>query len=416
MTKGRSDHAWADQVSLAGLPPAGRWTALFEIGSGRFGIEVVGLALRVLDDVGINASWDFTFTLSELEWAAFCEVPPARGYTSAQAIVATQGADRIRGDRAVWAQGAVVVDRILDAYRRQTNTADRDLAVAPAPPRRTPGLSPIQGRYVNIDVEGVPQRIYFEAAGQGPAVLCLHTAGADSRQYRYLLEDPELTKNHRVYAFDMPWHGRSDPPDDWATTRYALTTATYAATVLSVIDALSIDVPVLIGCSMGGAIALYLASRHGERFTGVCAVEGGLGNPGRFVEWTNRSDVDHSTFLTSWVGGLIAPTSPAGPRSQTLWGYAQSGPGVYQGDTHFYSNDLPKNTAELPPAACPLYVFSGEYDYSATTEMSREAAQRLGGELVEMRTKGHFPMSEDPIGFAEYLYPVLDKLTNPGRS
>jgi hypothetical protein len=29
-----------------------------------------------------------------------------------------------------------------------------------------------------------------------------------------------------------------------------------------------------------------------------------------------------------------------------------------------------------------------------------------------MRTKGHFPMSEDPVGFAGYLYPVLEKLTS----
>ncbi|HEY2206960.1 MAG TPA: alpha/beta hydrolase, partial [Pseudonocardia sp.] len=191
---------------------------------------------------------------------------------------------------------------------------------------------------------------------------------------------------------------------------YALTTETYAATVLAVADALGMRRPVLMGCSMGGAVALYLASRHGERFAGVCALEGGLGNPGRFVGWTHRADVDHSAFLTSWVGGLIAPTSPDGPRAQTLWGYAQSGPGVYQGDTYFYSQDLPRHAADLGPADCPLYVFSGEYDYSATTEMSREAAARLGGTLVEMPGRGHFPMSEDPAGFLEHLRPVLDRL------
>jgi pimeloyl-ACP methyl ester carboxylesterase len=85
---------------------------------------------------------------------------------------------------------------------------------------------------------------------------------------------------------------------------------------------------------------------------------------------------------------------------------------VYQGDTYFYSQDLPRHAQDLSPATCPLYVFSGEYDYSATTDMSRDAAQRLGGELVDMRTKGHFPMSEDPVGFAGYLYPVLEKLTS----
>ncbi|WP_328391861.1 alpha/beta fold hydrolase [Nocardia sp. NBC_00416] len=151
----------------------------------------------------------------------------------------------------------------------------------------------------------------------------------------------------------------------------------------------------------------YLAAAHGERFTGVCALEGGLGNQSRFVDWTNRTDVDHSLFLTSWVGGLVAPTSPAGPVAQTLWGYAQSGPGVYQGDTWFYGHDLPRVADSLGTTRCPLYVFSGEYDYSATTEMSRAAAERLGGELIEMVGAGHFPMSENPTGFTQYLQPVL---------
>jgi len=241
-------------------------------------------------------------------------------------------------------------------------------------------------------------------------LVCLHTAGADSRQFRYLLEDPELTAQWTVYAFDMPWHGRSEPPADWQRQTYRLTTATYAATVLAFMDGLGLHRPVLAGCSMGGAIALYLAAEHGDRFTGVCALEGGLGNPSRFVDWTNRADVDHSLFLTSWVGGLIAPTSPAGPAAQTLWGYAQSGPGVYQGDTYFYSQDLPRVAGSLGSSRCPLFVFSGEYDYSATTEMSRAAVERLGGRLVEMHGKGHFPMSEDPSGFAVHFYPVLTLL------
>lgn len=271
-------------------------------------------------------------------------------------------------------------------------------------------LEPIVGRYGEFEFQGTKQRLYFEEAGSGIPLLCLHTAGSDGRQYRAVLNDSSIRQDYRVIAFDMPWHGRSDPPDDWRHRRYALTTRTYAATVLAVMDALDLTDPVLMGCSMGGAIALYLASTQGERFAAVCALEGGLGNPGRFVDWTHRADVDHSAFLTSWVGGLIAPGSPPGPRAQTLWGYAQSGPGVYQGDTHFYSRDLPELAGDLGPAKCPLYVFSGEYDYSATTEMSRAAAEKLGGTLIEMPGRGHFPMSEDPVAFAEDVFPVLFRL------
>ena len=42
--------------------------------------------------------------------------------------------------------------------------------------------------------------------------------------------------------------------------------------------------------------------------------------------------------------------------------------------------------------------------------MSRAAAEKLGGELIVMPGRGHFPMSEDPEGFAEHLMPVLEVL------
>ena len=56
-----------------------------------------------------------------------------------------------------------------------------------------PRLSPISGKYMYVDFGGVEHRVYFEEAGQGVPVLLQHTAGSDSRQWRHLLEDPEIT-------------------------------------------------------------------------------------------------------------------------------------------------------------------------------------------------------------------------------
>ena len=41
-----------------------------------------------------------------------------------------------------------------------------------------PEFEPINGRYVNLTVEGVAYRIFFEEAGAGVPLLLLHTAGA----------------------------------------------------------------------------------------------------------------------------------------------------------------------------------------------------------------------------------------------
>ena len=48
-------------------------------------------------------------------------------------------------------------------------------------------IEQIMGRYVTVTVQGRAQRIYFEEAGQGRPVLCLHTAGSDTRQWRHIL-------------------------------------------------------------------------------------------------------------------------------------------------------------------------------------------------------------------------------------
>ena len=45
-------------------------------------------------------------------------------------------------------------------------------------------FDPIIGRYLRLDLGGRPHRLYVEEAGEGIPLLCLHTAGADGRQYR----------------------------------------------------------------------------------------------------------------------------------------------------------------------------------------------------------------------------------------
>jgi hypothetical protein len=45
-----------------------------------------------------------------------------------------------------------------------------------------PDFEPIVGRYTSIDISSETHRIFVEEAGKGIPLLCLHTAGNDSRQ------------------------------------------------------------------------------------------------------------------------------------------------------------------------------------------------------------------------------------------
>ena len=64
--------------------------------------------------------------------------------------------------------------------------------------------------------------------------------------------------------------------------------------------------------------------------------------------------------------------------------------------------------AEIDTGNCPLYLLTGEYDYSCTPDDTRELARRIeGAEATIMEGLGHFPMSEDPARFLAYLRSVL---------
>ena len=106
---------------------------------------------------------------------------------------------------------------------------------------------PITGNYGKFEIDGVKHRIYWEEAGEGIPLVCLHTAGSDGRQYRALLNDKKLLKKFRVIVFDMPWHGKSSPPENSQVGHYKLSTESYISQIMGFIDGLDLIKPVVIG-------------------------------------------------------------------------------------------------------------------------------------------------------------------------
>ena len=120
-------------------------------------------------------------------------------------------------------------------------------------------------------------------------------------------------------------------------------------------------------------------------------------------------DVHGGEVSAGVVSGLVAPTAPDNHRWETLWHYLQSGPGVFKGDLHFYKvdGDIRAKVDEIDGRKTPLYLLTGEYDYSCTSEGTLDVAKRTGAEAIIMKGLGHFPMSEDPPKFISYLLPVI---------
>lgn len=274
-------------------------------------------------------------------------------------------------------------------------------------------FDPITGRYVYLDTDWGRCRVFFEEAGRGRPLLCLHTAGADSRQYRELLCDEEIGSRWRIIAFDLPYHGRSTPPAGWWEKEYLLDTDTYAATIMAFVRALGLEQPVVLGCSMAGAIVLDLARRYGSEVGAVIGLEAASKIEGRFVDWSIQPDINGSEMVATWTYGLMAPRSPEPSRRDVWWIYSQGGPGIYRGDTYFYSVDwdLRGREGDIDTSACPVYFLTGEYDYACTAaETAATAAAIPGAQSTTMEGIGHFPMTENYPRFREYLLPILHDL------
>lgn len=98
----------------------------------------------------------------------------------------------------------------------------------------------------------------YEEAGAGdPPLLLIHGWGTDRGVFAPLLR--ATCGEHRVVAVDLPGHGESGPqgPDP--------SVEAFADDVARVGSALALDRPVLIGHSLGGLVALELASRGAAR-------------------------------------------------------------------------------------------------------------------------------------------------------
>jgi pimeloyl-ACP methyl ester carboxylesterase len=272
----------------------------------------------------------------------------------------------------------------------------------------------ITGRYISVDIGGADHRIFFEEAGAGPEILCLHTAGADTRQWRFLLNDNDITSRHRMIAFDMPWHGKSLPPEGFETDEYLLSTEDYIATILSLMDAIGLKKPILAGCSMGGRIALQLAALHPERFAGFIAIEASDFQPAWYdIDWFHRADGHGGEMGAALVSANIAPHAPDVHRWSTQWMFMQSGPGVFRGDLSFYTQDdsLVGRLREIDTRKTPVHIMCGAYDLTCTPDDARRTADAIGGAtLAIMPQIGHFPMSEHPVAFKPHFMEALEQV------
>jgi len=155
--------------------------------------------------------------------------------------------------------------------------------------------------------------LYYFAHQSGgyekPPVILLHGAGADC-----FLWPPEIRRlpELRVFALDLPGHGKSTGPGRQSIEEYA-------RCVISFLDTISLWKAVFVGHSMGGAIALSLALEFPERTAGL----GLIATSARFsLPPSLLEDASTPATFSSAVEQLhtlsCGPHTPADVAKQTL--------------------------------------------------------------------------------------------------
>ena len=246
----------------------------------------------------------------------------------------------------------------------------------------------INGHY--IDVLGT--RTFYDEIGSGKPLVCIHTAGASSLEYRYILP-MYAEQGFHVFALDLPGHSKTYP-SDWAQNR---SIHEHAEFVYEFIKTLELSSPVITGCSIGGDITFDLAANHSSEMSAGIPMEGLARSP----TFPCPSSKMHPAWAPGWQDMMeraaiesLGRNTPSEKISELRWQHKNAQLSAV-GDLEGWSqHDV---LSELKSVKCPMLVIRGEDDFWVPKELVEESAAAVPlGECVHIPDVGHYPMFEEP--------------------
>lgn len=242
-----------------------------------------------------------------------------------------------------------------------------------------------------VEVDGTVA--FVETAGEGPAVLCVHSAGQSGRQWREVLTGLSAW-GYQPVVVDLPGHGRSDGAPGGAVRDLAA----YRDWCLALLGELELEAPHVVGCSIGGKIALDLAAMAATPLRGVVAMAADAANTRLSPAHLERSLEDAaapSRTDRTYYGTLAACGRDVDPdRAAAIAAcHRREDPVVTTCDLiGWATHDL---RGRLGDIACPVRLVVGEDDFWVDQADAAWAAERIPGCRFEVvRRIGHYPMEE----------------------
>lgn len=278
-----------------------------------------------------------------------------------------------------------------------------------------------------IDAGGI-RTYYVQSGSAGPEILLLHGFGSSTYTWRKNLEP--LGKFARVTAIDIKGFGLTEKPKDGQYHE-----AAYARHVLAVMDKLNLRNPVIIGNSMGGAVAMRVALECPERCSGLILVD--AARPYTNLDFA-AAGVDTTKFRgrPSVLATALVRTMISRERIRQML------VSVYEGhepvtdqmiDAYYVPTTIegapeallsmvnpPPDKAKPKPIAnlkMPVTILWGKADPVIPVRAGEALARDIpGSELVIWQEAGHLPHEDRPEDFERLVSGFLGRLTNGAQS
>jgi pimeloyl-ACP methyl ester carboxylesterase len=249
--------------------------------------------------------------------------------------------------------------------------------------------------------------------GQGDPLVLLHGIGSFAGEWSLMI--PRLIDGYRVIVPDLPGLGDSDRRDR------ALDGATLVAWVLELIRGTCSEAPILVGHSLGGAVAARFASDHPEHVRRIVLVDpSSLGRfrpaPGVILALlrfgARPTPASRDRFLRRVLADPERARAIWGERWEALEAYDLEQAGdkrVGAANTQLVRSLGARRIPEdrLRSIQVPVDLIWGERDPLMRFRIGQEASSKFGWPLHRIEGCGHGPQIEAPDRLQEALEVAL---------
>lgn len=279
--------------------------------------------------------------------------------------------------------------------------------------RRVEKALPPMGNFIEID----GARIHYVERGEGPTLLLVHGLGGQLQNYTHSLT--ERLGGFHVVAMDRPGSGYSDRHED-ADARLTR----QAKFVADFIAAKGLTRPLLVGHSLGGAVALATALDYPERISGLALLAPlthhqtepppifrglAIASPfmRRLVAWTLAApaSIRNRVVVLSTVFGPNAAPRDFATRGGSLLGLRPRS--FYATSTDFMAinHDLPTQESRYGELFMPVGILFGTGDRILDHRRNGEgmSAKVKGLDLELVEGLGHMVQISEPDRTALFL-------------